>query len=87
MATAARQIDVAGVAVQFCQSDRCSFPTQGGAGQAKLLGTYLAVAADALLGALRDRPTRLQRFRTGSKPRDLLKRVRKHPDICQICTG
>ena len=71
MATAAEQIDVAGVAVRFTSPDKMFFPDSGERDQAKAVEYYLAVATDALLGALRDRPTHLQRFPDGIEAEEI----------------
>ena len=88
MATAAEQIDVAGVSVRFTSPDKMYFPRLGSNGtKRKLLEYYLAVASGALLSALRDRPTHLQRFPDGIAAEEIYqKRVpEKHPEYLQTC--
>lgn len=88
MASAAEQIDVGGVSVRFTSPDKMFFPRLGANGtKRKLLEYYLAVAEGALLRALRDRPTHLQRFPDGIEGEEIYqKRVpEKHPEYLQTC--
>ncbi|MBT0567402.1 DNA polymerase domain-containing protein [Williamsia sp. CHRR-6] len=64
----AEELDVDGVAVRMSNPDKIYFPQLGETGGRKrdLVGYYRSVALDgALLTALRDRPTFLQRFPDG----------------------
>jgi DNA ligase D len=92
VATAAETLDVDGVDVRLTSGDRVVFPALGGAGGTKrdLALYYRAVAthpSGAILTALRDRPTNLQRFPDGVDGDEVYqKRLPKGaPDWVQTC--
>jgi DNA ligase D len=89
MATKATEIVVDGVAVRFTNPDKPYFPRLGSDGtKGKLVEYYRYVATHgALLTALRDRPTHLQRFPDGIEAEEIYqKRVpEKHPEYLETC--
>jgi DNA ligase D len=88
MPTAAKELDVDGIAVRFTNPDKVYFPKLGSAGtKGKLMEYYLAVASP-MVALLRDRPTHLQRFPDGIGGEEIYqKRVpAKHPEYLETCT-
>lgn len=91
MPTSAIELDVDGTAVRLSNPDKIYFPALGKEGGTKrhLVEYYRTVALDgALLRALADRPTHLQRFPDGVDGDEIYqKRFRaKHPDFVHTCT-
>ncbi|WP_018180338.1 non-homologous end-joining DNA ligase [Jongsikchunia kroppenstedtii] len=87
----AEELDVDGIAVRMSNPDKIYFPQLGESGGRKrdLVGYYRTVALQgALLDALRDRPTFLQRFPDGIEGEEIYqKRVAaKRPDHVQSTT-
>lgn len=90
MATAAEQLDVDGVSVRLSSPDKIYYPKLGSDGGTKrhLVEYYRTVATHgALLNALRDRPTHLQRFPDGVEGEEVYqKRVpAKRPEHVASC--
>jgi DNA ligase D-like protein (predicted polymerase) len=86
----AEELDVAGVPVRLSNPDKVYFPALGAAGGTKrhLVEYYRAVALQgAVVTALRDRPTYLQRFPDGINGEEIYqKRVPKHaPPFVGTC--
>ena len=89
-ATPAEELDVGGVAVRLSNPDKIYFPALGAEGGTKrhLVEYYRTVALDgAVITALRDRPTYLQRFPDGIEREEIYqKRVPRHaPDYVGTC--
>ena len=82
-------LDVAGIEVKLSSPDRVVFPALGQAGTKRhVVEHYRAVAEHgAILTALRDRPTYLQRFPGGIEGEEVYqKRVpAKHPEHLETC--
>ena len=90
MASPAEELDVDGVAVRLSSPDKIYYPKLGADGGTKrhLVEYYRTVALNgALLGALLDRPTHLQRFPDGVEGEEIYqKRVpAKRPDHVDSC--
>ncbi|GCE43497.1 DNA polymerase domain-containing protein [Rhodococcus sp. USK10] len=90
MASPAEELDVDGVAVRLSSPDKIYYPKLGADGGTKrhLVEYYRTVAlSGALLGALFDRPTHLQRFPDGVEGEEIYqKRVpAKRPDHVESC--
>ncbi|WP_009478142.1 DNA polymerase domain-containing protein [Rhodococcus sp. JVH1] len=90
MASPAEELDVDGVAVRLSNPDKIYYPKLGAEGGTKrhLVEYYRTVALDgALLTALFDRPTHLQRFPDGIEGEEIYqKRVpAKRPDHVESC--
>ncbi|BAH53416.1 DNA polymerase domain-containing protein [Rhodococcus opacus] len=90
MASPAEELDVDGVAVRLSSPDKIYYPKLGADGGTKrhLVEYYRTVALNgALLGALFDRPTHLQRFPDGVEGEEIYqKRVpAKRPDHVDSC--
>ncbi|PBC46762.1 ATP-dependent DNA ligase [Rhodococcus sp. ACS1] len=90
MASPAEELDVDGVAVRLSSPDKIYYPKLGADGGTKrhLVEYYRTVAlGGALLGALFDRPTHLQRFPDGVEGEEIYqKRVpAKRPDHVDSC--
>ncbi|MDF3305426.1 DNA polymerase domain-containing protein [Rhodococcus sp. T2V] len=90
MASPAEELDVDGVAVRLSSPDKIYYPKLGADGGTKrhLVEYYRTVACSgALLGALFDRPTHLQRFPDGIEGEEIYqKRVpAKRPDHVDSC--
>ncbi|MGV9868588.1 DNA polymerase domain-containing protein [Rhodococcus koreensis] len=90
MASPAEELDVDGVAVRLSSPDKIYYPKLGADGGTKrhLVEYYRTVArSGALLGALFDRPTHLQRFPDGIEGEEIYqKRVpAKRPDHVDSC--
>ncbi len=90
MATPAEEIDVAGLTVRLTNPDKVYFPALGADGGTKrhLVEYYRAVAeAGAVVAALRDRPTYLQRFPEGIEGEEIYqKRLPRYaPDHIATC--
>ncbi|MFC0449390.1 DNA polymerase domain-containing protein [Rhodococcus jostii] len=90
MASPAEELDVDGVAVRLSSPDKIYYPKLGAEGGTKrhLVEYYRTVALNgALLGALLDRPTHLQRFPDGVEGEEIYqKRVpAKRPDHVESC--
>lgn len=90
MASPAEELDVDGVAVRLSNPDKIYYPKLGAEGGTKrhLVEYYRTVALDgALLTALVDRPTHLQRFPDGIEGEEIYqKRVpAKRPDHVDSC--
>ncbi|KAF0958456.1 DNA polymerase domain-containing protein [Rhodococcus sp. T7] len=90
MASPAEELDVDGVAVRLSSPDKIYYPKLGADGGTKrhLVEYYRTVALNgALLGALFDRPTHLQRFPDGIEGEEIYqKRVpAKRPDHVESC--
>ncbi|MDT2009006.1 DNA polymerase domain-containing protein [Rhodococcus opacus] len=90
MASPAEELDVDGVAVRLSSPDKIYYPKLGVEGGTKrhLVEYYRTVALNgALLGALLDRPTHLQRFPDGVEGEEIYqKRVpAKRPDHVESC--
>ena len=90
MASPAEELDVDGVAVRLSSPDKIYYPKLGADGGTKrhLVEYYRTVAlSGALLGALFDRPTHLQRFPDGVEGEEIYqKRVpAKRPDHVDSC--
>ncbi len=88
MAAAAEELDVDGIAVRLTSPDKVYFPGLGSQGtKRRVVEYYHAVAGGPMLGALRDRPTHLQRFPDGIDGEEIYqKRVpAHHPDYLQTC--
>ncbi|MFC9554618.1 DNA polymerase domain-containing protein [Rhodococcus sp. NPDC056960] len=90
MASPAEELDVDGVAVRLSSPDKIYYPKLGTEGGTKrhLVEYYRTVALNgALLGALIDRPTHLQRFPDGVEGEEIYqKRVpAKRPDHVESC--
>ncbi|MFC9359754.1 DNA polymerase domain-containing protein [Rhodococcus sp. NPDC057014] len=90
MASSAEELDVDGVAVRLSSPDKIYYPKLGADGGTKrhLVEYYRTVAlGGALLGALFDRPTHLQRFPDGVEGEEIYqKRVpAKRPDHVDSC--
>ncbi|MEN0134147.1 MAG: DNA polymerase domain-containing protein [Rhodococcus sp. (in: high G+C Gram-positive bacteria)] len=90
MASPAEELDVDGVAVRLSSPDKIYYPKLGADGGTKrhLVEYYRTVALNgALLGALLDRPTHLQRFPDGVEGEEIYqKRVpAKRPDHVESC--
>ena len=90
MASPAEELDVDGVAVRLSNPDKIYYPKLGAEGGTKrhLVEYYRTVALDgALLTALVDRPTHLQRFPDGIEGEEIYqKRVpAKRPDHVESC--
>ncbi|MBC2642461.1 MULTISPECIES: DNA polymerase domain-containing protein [unclassified Rhodococcus (in: high G+C Gram-positive bacteria)] len=90
MASPAEELDVDGVAVRLSSPDKIYYPKLGAEGGTKrhLVEYYRTVALNgALLGALVDRPTHLQRFPDGVEGEEIYqKRVpAKRPDHVESC--
>ncbi|SIR96093.1 non-homologous end-joining DNA ligase [Williamsia sterculiae] len=84
----AEELDVDGVAVRLSNPDKIYYPRLGADGGRKrdLVEYYRTVASGgALLGALRDRPTFLQRFPDGVEGEEIYQKriAAKHPDHVQ----
>ncbi|CAA0101391.1 Multifunctional non-homologous end joining protein LigD [Mycolicibacterium vanbaalenii] len=88
MATAATEVDVAGVMVRLTNPDKPYFPKLGAEGTKGRLFDYYVSVADRMVALLRDRPVHLQRFPDGIDGEEIYqKRVpQKHPDYLQTCT-
>jgi DNA ligase D len=87
---AAEELDVDGVTVRMTNPDKIYFPALGADGGTKrhLVGYYRAVAeAGAIVSALRNRPTYLQRFPDGIEGEEIYqKRVPRHaPAFVRTC--
>ena len=90
MASPAEELDVDGIAVRLSNPDKVYYPRLGADGGTKrhLVEYYRAVATEgALLRALYDRPTHLQRFPDGVEGEEIYqKRVpAKRPDHVASC--
>lgn len=91
MAADAEELHVDGVTVRLTNPDREYFPRLGTAGTKRaLVDYYLAVTAGAggpMLGALRDRPTHLQRFPDGLDGAEVFQKrlPRGYPDHLETC--
>ncbi|RZK95043.1 MAG: ATP-dependent DNA ligase [Rhodococcus sp. (in: high G+C Gram-positive bacteria)] len=90
MASPAEELDVDGVAVRLSSPDKIYYPKLGAEGGTKrhLVEYYRTVALNgALLGALLDRPTHLQRFPDGVEGEEIYqKRIpAKRPDHVESC--
>ncbi|QSE90102.1 DNA polymerase domain-containing protein [Rhodococcus pseudokoreensis] len=90
MASPAEELDVDGVAVRLSSPDKIYYPKLGADGGTKrhLVEYYRTVARNgALLGAVFDRPTHLQRFPDGVEGEEIYqKRVpAKRPDHVESC--
>lgn len=92
MAAVAEMLDVDGVPVRLSSGDRVVFPALGGAGGTKrhVAHYYRSVATDpsgAILTALRDRPTNLQRFPDGIDGEEVYQKrlPRGAPDWVRTC--
>ena len=90
MASPAEELDVDGIAVRLSNPDKIYYPKLGAEGGTKrhLVEYYRTVALDgALLTALVDRPTHLQRFPDGIEGEEIYqKRVpAKRPDHVDSC--
>ncbi|GAB7192546.1 non-homologous end-joining DNA ligase [Kineococcus sp. NUM-3379] len=85
--SAAEEIDVDGVAVRVTSPDKQYFPALGGAGTKRAVLEYYRAVAPALLEAVRDRPTYLQRFPDGIEGEEVYqKRVPAHaPEFVRRC--
>jgi DNA ligase D len=83
----AEEIDVDGVTVRITNRDKVFFPELGAAGTKGALIDYYRSVGSVMLGALRDRPTHLQRFPDGIDGEQIYqKRVpEKHPDYLTTC--
>ncbi|PRY15928.1 non-homologous end-joining DNA ligase [Kineococcus rhizosphaerae] len=74
----AEEIDVDGIAVRLTSPDKVYYPSLGGAGRKRDVVDHYRLVAPALLSALRDRPTHLQRFPDGIEGEEVYqKRVPK----------
>jgi len=87
----AELLDVDGIEVRLSSPDRVMFPELGSeAGTKRHLAMYYKTVAErgALLTALRNRPTYLQRFPDGIAGEEVYqKRIpAKHPEFLQTCT-
>ncbi|MFZ0323011.1 MAG: non-homologous end-joining DNA ligase [Actinomycetes bacterium] len=82
------EVEVAGRVVKVSNPQKPYFPALGEAGTKGALVGYYAQAATALLTAIRDRPTYLQRFPDGIEGEEVYqKRLPKHtPDWIDRCT-
>ncbi|GAA4972822.1 DNA polymerase domain-containing protein [Kineococcus glutinatus] len=87
MAAAAEEIDVDGVAVRVTSPDKRYFPALGEAGTKRAVVGYHLAVAPALLAAVRDRPTYLQRFPDGVEGEEVYqKRLPHHaPEFVRRC--
>jgi DNA ligase D len=88
--TPAEELDVAGIPVRLSNPDKIYFPELGTAGGTKrhLVEYYRAVAeSGAIVTAIRDRPTYLQRFPDGITGEEIYqKRMPKYaPDFVSTC--
>ena len=61
----AEELDVDGVAVRLTSPDKPYYPALGAAGTKRAVVEHYRLVAPALLTAVRDRPTYLQRFPDG----------------------
>ncbi len=88
--TPAEELDVAGTAVRLSNPDKVYFPELGAEGsKRRLVEYYRTVALDgAILRALRDRPTYLQRFPDGITGEEVYQKrlPPKRPEHVQSCT-
>lgn len=85
--TTVEELDVGGITVRLTNPDRVYYPKLGVNGTKRALVQYFIAVGPAILRALRDRPTHLQRFPNGIEGEEIYQKrlPRHHPGYLQSC--